>query len=175
MKNKIIAIVLAICTLLGTSNIAAAQGSTSDKSTESIVRLMDRYKSREDFEVIKLGSFALSLFRAAARAEVEDEDDMIALSVLEGLKRMYVTDYSDTPTHVKKSFEKELGEILEKNELLMEAAEDGEVVRIYCSQTLDQKIIKQMIIHIPSEGGLICLEGNLSIDAVAELYQRESR
>lgn len=137
--------------------------------------LVNDFRREEGFDIVKFGSFSMNLIKLAVKlsdgADM-DEDDRKAIKALSGIKGMTVVDYEDAQEPVKDRFIVALDRILSGNELLLEAKDDGETVRIYASPTKDSSMVKDIIIHNPSDGALVCFFGTVDMDLIGELAKQ---
>lgn len=149
MRKIIIAALLALATLSG-----SAKGIDF---REDLTRFAKTYDAKAGFEVVKIGKFLMSIAKTAVAAEDKDTGKAI-----KDIDNMLVVDYSEASKNGKQDFETKLGGILRKAELIIEAKEGGELVRIY-GQTDGQKV-NDLVIFTPSECALVCLFGTVSLD-----------
>ena len=135
--------------------------------------LVSYYKGTEGFEVVELGGVALGLMKAAARSAAETEEDRQAMALFKGLKRLTVVDFSDASDHAKETFLRKVNKILAHDEMLMEAKDSGETIRIYGSSTKDENLLENIVI-LASEA-LIFVRGTIRVDQVGALMQQANQ
>ncbi len=75
-----------------------------------------------------------------------------------------MADYEDCSAEVKAKFNARMSKALDGVELLMEAKDDGELVRIYGYVDKDGTEIKDLVIFSPEEGELVCMFGTLRME-----------
>ena len=135
--------------------------------------LVSSYKGTEGFEVVELGGVALGLMKAAARSAAETEEDRQAMALFKGLKRLTVVDFSDASDHAKETFLRKVNKILAHDEMLMEAKDSGETIRIYGSSTKDENLLENIVI-LASEA-LIFVRGTIRVDQVGALMKQANQ
>ena len=131
--------------------------------------LMNEYRNEPGVDVVDLGSVALGLLRATIRTQADNEQDRKALDVLRSIKRLTVLDYSDAAQSVKDSFLRKAKRILANEEMLLEAKDGGETVRIYGLSSDDGNLLEDIIIL--AEDALISIKGKIRMDQVSELIE----
>ena len=135
--------------------------------------LVSYYKGTEGFEVVELGGVALSLMKAAARSAAETEEDRQAMNVFRGIKRLTVVDFSESSDHDRETFLRKVNKILAHDEMLMEAKDSGETVRIYGSSTKDENLLEDIVIL--ANEALIFVRGSIRIDQVEALMKQANQ
>ena len=148
---------------------AAWAGNPSGK----IRTLVNDFRSEPGFEVVDMGPVALGLIRAAARGEVKTEDDRKALQVFKDIKRLTILDFSDADASRKEKFLRKARRILADEEMLMEAKDDGETVRIYGLSNAAGNILEDIIIL--AGDALISVRGKIRADLVGELVNQAEK
>ena len=135
--------------------------------------LVNDFRSEPGFEVVEMGPIALGLIRAAARGEVKNEDDRKALQVFKDIKRLTILDFSDADAAHKEKFLRKAKRILADEEMLMEAKDDGETVRIYGLSNAAGNILEDIIIL--AGDALISVRGKIRADLVGELVNQAEK
>lgn len=166
MKKLLISLLMVLS--LGT----AAQAGHRTQNPE-LRTLVSSYKGTEGFEVVDLGGVALGLMRAAARAAAETEEDRQALEMLKGIKRLTVVDFSDAPDNAREAFLRKAKRILDAGDLLMEAKDEGETVRIYGSSTKDENLLED--IFILAGDALLSIRGTIRVDQIEALMKQADK
>lgn len=147
----------------------------SDKNAipkEKLFSLIDEYCGREGFEVIKLGSFGTSILKSAikiAAAKEDDKDMQDVMKITKGMKKMAVVDYEGCNARTRETFNAKLEKLLESSELLMEAKDGSDTMKIYGVADESCETITDFVMYAPSDCALICLFGNIPIKTVMEL------
>ena len=148
---------------------AAWAGNPSGK----IRTLMNEFRDEPGFEVVDMGPVALGLIRAAARGEVKTEDDRKALQVFKDIKRLTILDFSDADEARKEKFLRKAKRILADEEMLMEAKDGGETVRIYGLSNAAGNILEDIIIL--AGDALISVRGKIRADLIGELINQAEK
>ena len=131
--------------------------------------LVNDYRNEPGFEIVDLGGLGMGLLRAAAKSSVDSEEDRQALEMLRGIKRLTVLDFSDAAEHLKDQFLRKAKRILSDEELLMEAKDGEETVRIYGLTSKDASLLEDIIIL--AENTLISVKGKIRMDQLGELMR----
>ena len=165
---KKILITLLMILSLGT----AAQAGKANQNPQ-LRNLITSYKGTEGFEIVDFGGVAMSLLRAAARTAVETEEDRQALELFKGIKRFTVVDFSEASDHAREAFLRKANRILDHGEMLLEAKDGGETVRIYGASTKDENLLEDIVLL--AEDALILVRGTIRIDQVGALMQQANQ
>ena len=165
---KKILITLLMILSLGTG----AQAGRPRQNTQ-LRTLVASYRGTEGFEVADFGGAALSLMKAAARSAVDTEEDRQALEVFRGLKRFTVVDFSDASDHAREAFLRKANRILDQGEMLMEAKDGGETIRIYGSSSKDENFLEDIVLL--AEDTLIFVRGTIRIDQIEALMKQANQ
>ena len=160
MKKILITLFMVLCLVP-----AAWAGNPSGK----IRTLVNEYRDEPGVEVVDLGGLGLGLLRAAARTQAKDAEDRMALDVLRGIKRLTVLDFSDAALGVKDRFFRKANRILDQDDLLLEARDGGETVRVYGLSSADGNLLEDIIVL--AEDALISVKGKIRMDQVGELIR----
>ena len=140
--------------------------------TGKLRTLVNEFRDEPGFEIVDMGPLALGLIRAAAHGEVKNEDDRKALQVFKDIKRLTVLDFSDADAAHKEKFLRKAKRILADEEMLMEAKDDGETVRIYGLSNVSD-ILEDVIIL--AGDALISVHGKIRADLVGELINQAEK
>lgn len=167
MKKTFLAIALVLLTV--TSFAASPKRSVSQ---ESLVSLVNEYSLYDGFKVLKVGSLGTAAIRSvakvAAAADREDPEVRELVKMLNGIKKMAIVDYSECGDKVRDKFDKKLGKLLSSSDLLMEAKDGEDTVRMYGLVSDDASTVKDFVMYVPSESALICLFGSISLDSLSK-------
>ena len=163
---KKILITLLMLVSLGTAAWAGEQNN-------QLRNLVSSYKGTEGFDVVDVGGVGLSLLKAAARSAAETEEDREAMKLFNGLKRLTVVDFSEAAPDVKDKFLRKVNRILKGGEMLLEAKDGGETVRIYGTSSADGSLLED--IAILAEDALIFIRGTVRMDQVGELMKQAEK
>ena len=129
--------------------------------------LVNEYRHEPGVEVVDLGGVALGLLKAAARSQAKDENDRRGLELLSGIKRLTVLDLSEASQHVRDSFLRKAKRALANEEMLMEAKDDGETIRVYGMSSNDGNLLEDIVIL--AEDTLVSIKGKVRMDLVSAL------
>ena len=135
--------------------------------------LVSSYKGTEGFEIVDLGGISLSLLKAAARSAAETPEDKEALKLFSGLKRLTVVDFSDAAPETREKFLRKAKHILTGGELLLEAKDGDDTVRIYGTSSDDGALLKD--IALLAGDALIFLRGTIRADQVGNLMKQAEK
>lgn len=136
---------------------------------EKIGDIVKQYSHREGFEVMNLGRFLVGTLRAAALLDSDmDEEDRAALNAFSRVNRLVVVDFEDASEADKTSFRRKVEKVLDKMELIMEAKDSGETIRIYGIQ--DDNNLKDVILY-SSDGTLLSVSGSIDLEHIGELME----
>ena len=165
MKKLLITLLMLLS--LGT---AARAG---DQNTQ-LRNLVSSYKGTEGFEIVDIGSVGLGLLKATARTAAETPEDREALQLFNGLKRLTIVDFSDADPSVREKFLRKADKILlKKGELLMEAKDGSETVRIFGTSSKDGSVLEDIVIL--ADDALISIRGSIRSDQVEALMKQSER
>ena len=161
MKKILITLVMLLS--LGTAALAG------DPHTQ-LRSLVSTYKGTEGFEIVDVGSLGLGLLKAAAKTAAESPEDREALKLFDGLKRLTIVDFSDVAPATKEKFLRKAQRILSQGELLMEAKDEGETVRIYGTPSKNGNVLQD--IALLAGDALIFLRGSIRTDQIEALIDQ---
>lgn len=167
MRKVIFIFLLALLPLTG-----MAEKKKEYVRSDKLMSLVSEYKMKDGFEVVKVGSFGLSILKTALRASVTFDDDPEAREVMKlvkGVKKVAVVDYEMTDVKSREAFDSKLKKILGSSGVLAEIKDEGEMVRVYGMLSEDGSELRDFVLHVPEERALICFFGSLSVDAIARL------
>ena len=135
--------------------------------------LMNEFRDEPGFEVVDMGPVALGLIRAAARGEVKTEDDRKALQVFKDIKRLTILDFSDEEASRKEKFLRKAKRVLADEEMLLEAKDGGETIRVYGLSNAAGDILEDVILL--AGDALISVRGKIRADLVGELVNQAEK
>ncbi len=165
--KKILCISLAVLGLLGAGTAAFCAVKDDSHKTE-VKKLVKEFDGKKGFESINLGSFAISLMKAAA-----DDDTAQAARAMDELKGITIVDMEDCSFAVRAEFRKRFAAIMGEDGLLMSVKDDGEDVLFYGKTSADGKTVSDLIIYCPDDGELICLWGSISTEGMSDLAKSQ--
>ena len=105
-------------------------------------------------------------------ARISGETSRAALQVFKDIKRLTILDFSDADEARKEKFLRKAKRILADEEMLMEAKDDGETVRIYGLSNVGD-ILEDVIIL--AGDALISVHGMIRADLVGELINQAEK
>ena len=163
MKKALLTVIIAL---------AAGLSAWAGKPAK-VYNLVNQYKHNEGFEVVSLGRLGTTLLKGviSLSASEMDAEDKAALKVFTDIKRVVIVDFEDVQPSVKEHFSRKVEKILDDMELILEASEDGDRVRIYGVE--DGSRVKDCILY-SSDGALIITEGGIDFDKVARLMELQN-
>ena len=124
----------------------------------------------EGAEVVHLGSFATSLGKGILKiVSIDDPDAREMLKMIKDVRSLYVLSYEDCSNSVKVKVNSRLEKMLEGSEMLLEAKDGEDKVKIYGVVSENGEEVRDFILHTPSECAVICILGSISTEAVAKL------
>ncbi len=167
--KKILCIVLAGLGLLAASTAASCAVKDDSHKTE-VKKLIKEFDKKKGFESMNLGSFAISLMKAAAD---DDDDTAQAVKAMDKLKGITLVDMEDCTYAVRAEFRERFTAIMGEDGLLASVKDDGEDVLFYGKTSADGKTVSDLIIYCPDDGELICLWGTISTEGMTELTKSQ--
>ncbi len=136
---------------------------------EKLERLARQYKGDEGFEMVSIGNLGLRLVRGISSVAGDlDAEDREALKVFKGLRKLIIIDFEDIPSARKATFTARAEKILKGMDLIMEAKDKDESVRIYGID--NGKSVRDCILY-SSDGALIVTKGRLNMEAIGKLME----
>jgi hypothetical protein len=153
--------------------LSLAPAAWAGNPSGSIRTLVNEFRDQPGFEVVDMGPVALGLIRAAARGEVKNDDDRKALQVFKDIKRLTILDFSDADAAHKEKFLRKAKRVLADEEMLMEAKDGGETVRIYGLSNAAGDILEDIILL--AEDALISVRGKIRADLIGELINQAEK
>lgn len=165
MKKLLIFLSLAVA-------LASCAGTPKkNENTEALNKAVSECRQYQGAKVVELGSAAADFIKGiVGLAGAEDKEAREALNVMKDIKGFTVLAYDDCSDEDKKAINAKLDPILDKSELLIEAAGDGEKVQIFgtCSEE-NPNIVNDVIIYAKSGCALVCMFGSISMDALSKI------
>ena len=124
----------------------------------------------EGAEVVHLGSFATSLGKGILKiVSIDDPEAREMLKMIKDVRSLYVLSYEDCTNSVKAKVNSRLEKMLEGSQMLMEAKDGEDKMRIYGIVDEDGEKVSDFILHTPSECAVICILGSISTEAIAKI------
>ena len=135
--------------------------------------LVADYKLNKGFEVVDIGTVGMGLLKMAARISVDNEEDRQALELFKHIKRLTVVDFSDAEPDTRDRFLHRANSILSEGEMLMEAKDNGETVRIFGTSSDDGTLLED--VAILAGDALIFIRGYIRTDQIEALMKQADR
>lgn len=165
--KKILVIILASVLSL---SVMAAKSSPDERSRAELAQTIQEFSSDPDIDVVEIGSLGTSLLKTIAKwGAIGDKDMQMAVKLMKNLKKISIVDYSSCKQDVKDNFTRKVSGLLSQDNLLMEAKDGGDSMKIYATPDKSGDNLKDIILFSPDNQALICLFGSVSMDAVAKI------
>lgn len=161
-------ILITLMMLLSLGTVAMA-----GEPNRQLRNLVSDYRGTQGFDVVDLGGVSLSLLKAAAKTAAKTPEDREALRLFNGLKRLTIVDFSEAEPEVKDKFLRKVNRILRSGEMLLEAKDGGETVRIYGTSSDDGNLLED--VALLAGEALIFVRGSIRADQVAALMKQADR
>ena len=161
-------ILITLMMLLSLGTVALA-----GEPNRQLRNLVSDYRGTQGFDVVDVGGLGLSLLKAAARTAADSPEDREALRLFNGLKRLTIVDFSEAAPEIKDKFLRKVNRILKGGEMLLEAKDGGETVRIYGTSSDDGDLLED--IALLAGDALIFVRGSILADQVAALIAQADR
>ncbi len=137
-----------------------------------IAGVISEFRGCEGVEVVQLGSLATSALRATIRlSSPGDPDALQALSMMKGIRRLTIFEFEDSSEAVKKKICHKLDKAFEGAELLMEAKDGTDSMKLYGVLNEKSDTVSDLMMYAPGDCALICIFGKVSMDAIAEIMK----
>lgn len=140
-----------------------------------LISLINEFQSKENFEVVKVGSLGTAVIKAVTGISATrnlDEEAREALKALGGIKKVAIVEYEDSAEDVRSRFTRKLDRILANSEILVEAKDKDDIMRVYGVVNSDASLVKDVVIYVPSDCTLICLFGSVPMDSLNKIIAR---
>ena len=176
------AVLLGLLLILPLSVCMAGTGSRrgGNAPRQRISSLIQEFKACDGFEAIRVGPVLLSVAKPFIRAEMRqavDEEEraemQLALDAINSIKRVQVAEYSGCDEEVRRKFDARLSRLLDRMDLLMEVCDGQDRVRMFGSVSGNGRYLNDFIIHVPTDGALVCLYGRLDLEVISEIIEKE--
>ena len=151
-------------------SLSAMAGKNVSKT--QLATLVSEYRQYDGVELVQLGSLATSALKTVIRISAKNDPDAAeALQLLNGIRRLTVFEYEDCSPAVKEKITRKLNRILNGSELLIEAKDGDDSMRMY--GVVDEKgdTVRDFILHTPCSCALICIFGKVSMKALSKMMK----
>ena len=163
---------LIIGILLSFQALAATTEKTVSKT--AIASVISECRYYPGAELVRLGRIPTAALKGVIRlAALDDPEAKEALRIMKGIHGFTVLDYEDCSSSDRFLITRKLERALSGSEMLMEASDGGEKMRIY--GVVDEKTdrVRDFVLYAPSSCSLICIFGSISIDAIASIASND--
>ena len=153
---------------------AAAQGKAKALPRQQITTLVGDFSRTNGFEVVRVGRLTMGLVKTIVRKAVQesgDEDTAAVLSLISGIRSVSVVDFEDAAPEARERFSRRLDRMLDGVDLLMEAKDNGEDMRLFGVVDEAGDRLSDFIVWSPPECKLICLYGSMSMRKLSRFLQ----
>lgn len=157
---------LAAVLILLASVSATAREISDEVSISALSALINEYRGEEGFEVVKVGRLGTAGIKSIIRAS-GDGDSKEVMQIIRGINKFIVIDFDDCRTDVKNQFRRKAERLLNDENLILEAKEDGQKVKIYGVVSNNANTLRDFVLYVPDEGAMICAFGSISLSALA--------
>lgn len=162
MKKAII--ILAILLVPVMSFAEDPGGKISKRKVSAVV---SQYRGKQGVEVLDIGYLGTALMKGIASiSSGNDKDAREALTALKGLKGMTIFSFEDADAELKQKINGKLNKMLKGVDLLMEAKDDGETMRIYGSYSEKTGMVSDVALFSP-DGTFIFLVGSFNLNDIS--------
>ena len=161
-------ILITLMMLLSLGTVALA-----GEPNRQLRNLVSDYRGTQGFDVVDVGGLGLSLLKAAARTAADSPEDREALRLFNGLKRLTIVDFSEAEPEVKDKFLRKVNRILRSGEMLLEAKDGGETVRIYGTSSDDGNLLEDIVLL--ADDAIISVRGKIRADLIGELVNEAEK
>lgn len=170
-KSGMRKMVVVMLLILASAAVFAKSGENAVRQ-EKLLELISEYSEKKNFNVIRISSFGASAIKGVLRAASAfdgDKDLKDTLEVIKGIRGGVIVKYGDCSEAVRRGFDRRLGELLENCDVLFEAKDGEDMIRMYGVIDENAEDVKDFILYIPSDAALMCLFGTIKLDAVAKI------
>lgn len=166
MKKIFVLILVSFLSL----SIMSAKSSPDEKSRAELAQTIKEFSSDPDIEIVEIGSLGTSLLKTIAKwGAIGDKDAQMAMSLMKNLKKISIVDYSSCKQDVKDRFTSKVTRLLSEDNLLIEAKDGSDSMRIYATEDDKKNALKDLILFSPGNDALICLYGSVSMEAISKI------
>lgn len=151
-------------------SLSAMAGKNVSKT--QLAALVSEYRQYDGVELVQLGSLATSALKTVIRISAKDDPDAAeALQLLGGIRRLTVFEYEDCSPAVKEKIARRIDRILNSSELLIEAKDGDDAMRMYGVVDEKSDSVRDFVLHTPGSCALICIFGKVSMKAISKIME----
>lgn len=155
---------------------AAAASPEGRVPKTKIATFISEYRHCEGVEVVRLGRVSTAALKGVIRVAARKENDPDArdfLKLMRHVKSLYVFEYEDCKPSLREQINRRLSRALGESELLMEANDAGDRMRIYGLYDERTDSVRDFVVFSPSECTLICLFGSIPMETVSNILNEK--
>lgn len=150
--------------------LASAATFGNKASKDRIGNFIAECRQYEGAEVVHLGTFATSIGKGILQiASVDDPEALQVLRLIKDVRGLYVFSYEDCSNSTKAKVNSRLEKMFDGSEMLLEAKDGSESVKIYGVTDAKGETVRDLVLHTPSECAVIFILGEISTEALAKL------
>lgn len=165
--------ILLFLLLLGPIMATAASPDGRIPKTQ-ITSFITEYSHCEGVDVVRLGRLATGAVKGVVRvASIGDPDAREALSLMKGVKSLYVFDYASCTPALRDRIGRRLNRIFRNTELLMEVNDEENRMQIFGLYDERTDAVRDFVLYTPSECALICIFGSVSMDTISRMMDND--
>lgn len=153
-----------------------AWGTDSGKtvSKSRITAIIAECRGCDGVDLVNLGRVKTAAIKSVLRiASLGDRDAREALRLMKDIHGITILDYEGCSSADKARISNTLGRALSGREMLMEASDGGEKMRLYGVVDDKTDIVRDFVLYTPSECALICIFGSISMDTLAKIASND--
>ncbi len=144
--------------------------STQTNTKEQLTTIMDQYGHKDGVEAVKIGRMALAALRGAARIGASgDKEAKEAIRFMNAIKSVNILEFDSCSKALQNEIEKKVTAMLKYSELLIEASDGSDKMKIYGTMSESNNTVSDLILYTPSDHAVICLIGMFSVDDLNQL------
>lgn len=150
--------------------MAACVGTPKSEVNQALSKAFSEFRQYKGAKVMELGN-AANLIKgfASLAGEQIDDDTKKAMDALKDVDELSVVTFEGCSDEDKKAITDKLDIIFEKAEVLMEANDDGEAVRIFGTSKEGTNLVNDVIVYIPTSCTVVCLFGSISLEDLTQM------
>lgn len=161
-----------LCLLVFTSCANGANKKKASVDNSELSSLVNEYRHVDGFHAIRVGSMGTSIAKMILKSVAkEDKDAQLVSNIAEGVRKVVIIEYDDASTADKDAFTARFKDCIRNSELLLEAKDDDDMVKLYGITTEDGSAIRDIILYTPSENAVVCMFGKVEMNDVSKLIE----
>ena len=165
-------LVLLFCILLSLPAFARTPAKTVSKT--HITAAIAECRLYSGTEMVRLGRLSTAALKGVIRlAALDDPDARKALGLMKGIHGITVLDYADCKAEDREAISGKLERALSGSEMLMEASDEGEKMKIYGLVDDQMESVRDFVLFSPTDCSLICLFGSIPMEALEKVASHD--